>query len=250
MAQGQLELNEVLNNPFYSSVMEDFRKVTDNIAARKGYKLGGNNFHLLSVDEKKVSRTFRLITSLVDVLNDVRIVYALINRRPPLTYLTKHEISELEYIRFYYDVFLHKVHTLSELMKFIANEVLDIGLHHKDCNWKNLIRASQFNSSKCKQVIQKFYDNFNELIERRHDSSHRGIFDDEELDDINLSYTVYFYEKKLGLEVDEVYKRAFPYSIVKWRIARYKKQKLAEVKGKEQEIFVLLKEFFGSLEWK
>lgn len=87
------------------------------------------------------------------------------------------------------------------------------------------------------------------MIEYRNLNTHRGIYYDEEMDDINISYTIYRHYDKLNLTVDEEYQKLFPYPYVKIRIRQFKENKLKEISTLEQQILKHVKNFFNSIEW-
>jgi hypothetical protein len=239
--------NFIFNTRFIDDLIKNQEILTENVRKRKGYLFGQNNHHLLTINEKRTLRIFTLISNLFTIINDLKLIYVLINKLPAKSYRKKHDISELDYIRLHYEVFIHKIHTVCELMKFIANEVLNIQLSHKDCNWANLIKNKEFNNSKCRKIIQEYYDDFKDLIESRHRNSHRGIYDDEKMDQVSAEYLIYSHENKFEAKISDEFKEMFPYFIVRYKVRKYKRHKLKEIAKYEQIIFKHVYNFLCSL---
>lgn len=244
----KLDIDWALDTPFYRNLIEASRfLMDDNFSNRKGYTQGKNNYHILTQGEKKISRTFRLLSCLSTTLLDIRMVYLFIKRFPSKDFLNKNDISELDYIKFHYEVFIHKVHTICEIMKLISNEVLDLKIPEKECNWASLIARKSFNKSKCKEVIDGYFKSFKNLIDDRHLNSHRGIFEDTKMDQIDPSYFIYRWYKKHDLDIQQVFKNGDPTIYFKYRISEFKREKLGEISENEQTIFKYVKEFLVSL---
>ena len=245
-----MTLNEALNCKFFRDLMEDQHKLSDNVGKKKGLNLWSESYHVLTVPEKKITATFNYVTDLITMISDIHTTYRLINRFPAKSYLEKHDISELEYIKYHYESYMHKVHTILEIMKLIANEVLNINLPAKDCNWNNLITDEYFNKSKCKRFIEDYYTDFKNIINYRHLNSHRGVFEDKEMDEISFTLNAYRWSKKHNMEIEDEYKRAFPYFYLQIKLNRFKKDKFNELVNAEQKIFEHVKKFLESLNWK
>jgi Cthe_2314-like HEPN len=244
----RLTFENSLDTPYLHFLMNEVHVIQENIPERQGYMLGANNYHLLTTKEKKISDIYKYVGNLIGTVEDLKLIYAFINRLPQKAYLEKHEISELDYIKYHYEVFIHKIHTICEIMKLVTNEVYNLNLAPKDCTWTNLIKHSKFNNSTCKKIIERYFDDFKSLIEDRNLNSHRGVFEDKKMDEISPYYFLYRMYKKQNMELDDEFKKIAPYWHIKYQIRKFKKEKLKEIAVYEQRIFKYLKSFLLSLE--
>ena len=245
-----MTINDVLHTEFIQNLTEESHRIIQSIPEKNGYSLKENNSHLLTVNEQKTLRISNLVNNLTTVLNDIRIIYILINKLPPKVYLEKHDLSELEYVKFHTESFLHKVSTIHDLMGLIVNELLNLGIPQRNCNWKNLTKHQNFNESRCKVFIEEYYRDFSYLIELRNLNSHRGLFNDDKMDRIGNPMNIYRQYKRLGMELDEDFKKTTPLWLVNYMFKEFKKERLQEIKKVEQKIFRCIKNFLAVLEWK
>jgi hypothetical protein len=241
------DINKVIDTPFFTELHQLELKLSENFTDRSDYKSGMNNHHLLSEDEKRTTRIFRLASDMSTILKDLSLCYLLINKSIDKVYLERHEISELDYIRYHFEVFIHKVHTISEIMKLLCNETLDLGLSPKNCNWANLISFQKFKTSKSKIILEKNFTDFKHLIDDRHLNTHRGIFEDKEIDRFSPEYFIYQFAKRNKVELEENFQKALTPALMKYRIKQIKKSKIAELQKYEQKLFENVNTFLKSL---
>ena len=81
-----MTINDVLHTEFIQNLTEESHRIIQSILEKNGYSLKENNSHLLTVNEQKTLRISNLVNNLTTVLNDIRIIYILINKLHLLTY--------------------------------------------------------------------------------------------------------------------------------------------------------------------
>lgn len=247
MHDREVNLNTVINTPFFKELLRRHKEIFDDTIKRPGYSYEYNNHHLLTPGEKRIYIIFKHLNNLISTTRDVGTIKILIKRFPPTQYLEKNDLTKLEYIKFYFESYIHKIHTICEIMKLATNAILNINLPPKDCNWKNLMQDKNFKNSETSKVIQQFYDQFKSVIEKRHLNSHRGHFVDKEMEEIDLQVNLYKWSKKYNLDTEELVK-VYPPFLIDYRITTYRKRKLNEIKESEKNVLCILHKFFISLD--
>lgn len=238
--------------------LDFFEKSRKEATEHQDYDINkNNNYHLLSESGKKASRVFKYMNLLLDLLSDLEKTHTFIKRFPLKEYYEKNDIDQLDFIKYHYEVFIHKVHTIIEVKKLWLNDFYEIGLKEKDCNWKNLKGKKKLQKSSAKIIIENYYKSFEHIINFRHLNTHRGFYiNDKEF--LKTDLLIYNGFKKLGIEVSDDFKKMRPKFIVEHQIKLYRKEKLEYIKNgidvarKYSELFItiILTEFLKNLSKK
>lgn len=199
LKNASLTVEDIVSTKYLLSLLKRVSIATTKIENHKEFKLGFNNYRLFSESEKRDRRLFTMSCNLLNFIKDLKKIWVFLNRTPERNYLEKHEISQLEYIQYHDEVFLHKVHTICELMKLIANEELGLGIKEKDCSWTTLIKYPEFSKAKCSKVIQDYFEFFKDHIDDRHLNTHRGLYDDPTAAEIGTSLFIHSQHKKTDM---------------------------------------------------
>ncbi len=237
------------------SFLEFYEKTRKTATEHPEFKLGQNNYHLLSKKGKEASRVFNFMTKIYGLITDLERTHTFIRRFPLKDYYEENDIDQLDFIKYHYEVFIHKVHTLLEVKKLWLNDFYEIGLKEKDCNWNNLKTYNKIQKSPAKTIIDSYYESFKHIIEFRHLNTHRAFFKDSKNDDLKSDLFIYNGFKKYGIEVGEEYRRLRPKFIVDYQIKEYRKEKLEYIKNgievaktySEYFITIILTELFHKL---
>ena len=245
------QVDDVFGNPFVKNLLEQYSSIEKKIVKRKDFRIKNNNYNLLKREEKKVANTFRLVLSLKDICKDFTTIKVLINKMPPKKYIYSFEINELDYIKYHHEVFIHKIHTVLEIMKLLSNEILNLELSEKECDWAHLIKQKNFRESKLKRIIELYYSGFKSIIEHRHLNTHRGIYQDEKRDNLDTTLFIYQFHEKYGetykLELSKDFENSFPRRLLDYEIRSYKSGKLKEIEKLENVILKYIKLIFQSI---
>lgn len=233
-----------LLNPFsielgyrLSESMRDFEK-------RPGYLARKNNYHLLNEQEKYVSRTFRIQSNLVRTTDQVRYIRIFLNRYPFKKAYLENGISQLEYIQYHTETLYHKIHTTLEIMRLLLNEVYQLNIPVKDCSWFELCKHINKKEDPMK-CLEAYYDTFKNLIDLRHINSHRGVYDDDEMDEIDIycGNVLVKYEAR-GYVFDNLNLNK---NLLNYKLREYKKSRVAFVDQIKEINGELLDKFLTSL---
>ncbi len=240
-------INKILDNRFSKELSKRLQISMTLMRKREGFQYGQNNHHLLRSDEKYVSRVYRLQSLLIDQLEHINYTYIFISRYPFGKQYAQKRITQLHYIDYHFEVVLHKVHTICELMKLIINEVYTFNIPHEQCNWNTLSKRLK-SDTKPMLSIDQYYQTFKDLIHNRHISAHRGLLPDEEREkiEIDFGFSLYLMSDN-GKDLDEEVRKTISLPWIKYNIREYKKGKLDIIKSIQNATAEVVQSFLSSL---
>ena len=218
------------------------------------YNIDQNNFHLHSQSGKIAVTISKYLNRIFDLLSDLDNIVLFLRRFPNRKFYSDNDLDELEYTRYHFEVFIHKIHTILEVKKLLVNEFYNIGLDPKDCNWKNLIKDKNFKKSDSSKILEFYFKSFEHLIKLRHLNTHRAIFNEKKMEDLRSDLMIYKQYEKFNLEVGEDFRRIRPKIIVDYQVTKYRRDKLNYIEeGKDiarqystQFENIILEEFFDN----
>lgn len=231
--------------------LEYYEKSTRPVTKHPDFLSNKNNYHLLSENAKEASRVFDFMSRLTGLTSDLDKIQVFIRRFPLKKYYESNDINQLDYIKYHYEVFVHKIHTVLEVKKLWLNDFYRIGLKEEDCNWSNLKGHVEIQKSPTKIIIDSYFKTFEHLIKFRHLNTHRAYYKDSRKDDIESYLIAYKMSQRLGVETDRL-ERIRPKFIVDYQVKEYRKEKLDFInkgvdivkKYSENFITIILFEFF------
>lgn len=206
-----LELQKLFTN-YYNKEINKLATAIEDINSN----LVQNNSILLSKKEKEASQILNFITRLNSLASDLDKIQVFIRRFPLKEYHELNNINQLDFIKYHYEVFIYKIHTLLEVKKLWLNDFYKIELKERDYNWTKLKRFNQIQKSPAKAIIESYYKSFEDIIDFRHLNTHRTFYKDIKGGD----FMVYDYLKKTEIEIKKDY-----------QIKAYRKQKIEHIKN-------------------
>lgn len=212
-------------------LLESVKQVTGEVREDKNFDANGNNYDLLSEKGKYVMGVFRQFNRLSDVYSDLSKVEIFLRRFPASKFYRENDINQLSYVQYHIEVFIHKVHTILDLQKIMVNEIYELGFSEKKCTWENISKREDMNGTKVLTILNSYFKTFNQVIQARHLNTHRGIFKDEKKDDIAINLDIYEGYRKLGIEIDDEFKRMIPRFVIDWQVKNYRNDRLKLVKS-------------------
>jgi hypothetical protein len=219
-----------LNN----DVVGEFLKLvtTSMLAVRNHpkYDISKNNYHLFTRAGKYEQRVFNFYSKLIDVKDDLKKIEIFLRRYPFKKFYHDNDIDKIAYIKYHLEVYFHKIHTLTEILKLMTNEVYQFGLTPEKCNWKNLVKCNSLEINPSLKVIEYFHESFEHLIKLRHLNTHRGFFKDAQGDDIQIPRFIYANERKNGREPDKELLELMPELVIDYLENKYKKNRLEYIR--------------------
>lgn len=216
------------------------------------YRINENNYRLLSEDAKMALSVLHYINNLKDLVSDLKKTQIFIRRFPNKEYLLENDIDQLSYLKYHYEVFIHKIHTILEVKKLAINDFYKIGLREKDCNWLNLKNQSAITDKPVKKIIENYFKSFEHIILQRNLNTHRAYYGDTKNEELSLDYSIHRNSEKLNYDLGEEYNKIMPKTFLNILIKDYRKEKIEYIKNGtdiaeyyvNQFEIILLNEFF------
>jgi hypothetical protein len=236
-------MNENENLELWKSFLDFLNNEYKKAQSHKDFNIEKNNHHLLSKEAKKGVMISKYLNLLSGLLEDLRKIKIFIRRYPFKKFYKENEINELDYIKYHYEVFLHKIHTILEVKKLAINDYYNIGLKEKDCTWNNLKNQPKLKNSPLKLIIENYFKTFEHLIEHRNLNTHRAIFADEKNKNLNTDLMLYENAEKYGIELNELILKLKPKFLIEYKIGVYKKEKLEYITSGIEAVEHYVKEF-------
>lgn len=244
-----LTLNDALAVPAYEQRMTDWMTWLEIRYQGKEPKDQTQTAEVLRCHEH-IDRLAARLNDLIMTVDGIRVVRAFITRLPPKSFLQRHELNSMKYYEYQYNSFLHRVHTVVELMKLVANEAFQVGLTPQKCKWDELLTSKAFARSRMSRVIDSCFNKLGPHIEKRHISSHRGMIEHDTMGYMDAELSTIERMRSTGRfeALPEEVKRYFHPVYMKWRLKNFKAELLKEVDDTEQIILSHLRDFLGSLD--
>lgn len=227
--------------------LEYHHRITKAVIKHPEFKFGKNNHNLLSIEAKEAQKIHNFICKIDDLISDLEKTYTFIKRFPIKEYYEKNNINQLDFIKYHFEVFIHKIHTILEVKKLWLNEFYKVGLKEKDCNWNKLKNNEKVHKSPAKIIVNNYFKSFENIITFRHLNTHQAFFKETKYDNLKSDLTTYIISKQYGIKIDNHSKKH-----IFLEIKRYRKEKLNYIKNGIEIaeiysldfIYIMLIEFF------
>lgn len=127
-------------------------------------------------EELHIIQVFEIITRILSCFKCIDHACNFIKRRPTVKELDKNEeMTIVDYYNYHYDVVIHKLSTIRDLSFKLINQVFDLKLKDRDCNWNNISKKEDSITITGVLDIQALYHHLMKVIEdERNESSHNG----------------------------------------------------------------------------
>lgn len=192
--------------------------------------------------QKDTLINFNYLNNIDNLFSDLKKTHTFIKRYPIKNYYEKNQINQLDYIKYHYEVFIHKIHTILELMKHWVNEYYHIGLKDKECNWINLKKHNDKINKELLNIIDKYFLTFEHIINFRHQNTHKAFYKDSKNDELKKFNLIYESSKKFHLDIEDI-KKIKPKFELDYQIKEYKKEKLNHIQEGNQIVEIYIEKF-------
>jgi len=130
---------ELLDNEFTIYFIKVFVDSIKDIDKRNGFSYSSNNYNLLNEKERYLTDIQRYHTNLIYTIEQIDYIRVFLKRFPAKKFYQNNNINQLSYIQYHIEVLIHKIHTISEIMRLLVNEVYMLKIDPRDCSWKKLV---------------------------------------------------------------------------------------------------------------
>lgn len=212
----------------FLSIVDEFMH---DIEKRDGFSYDKNNYHLFSSREKYYMDIFNLYNRINDLKKDLEHIEVFLRVYPNAQYLTKHNIDKLEYIKYHTEVFFHKINTIVEVQKLLLNQVYVLGLSEEQCSWTRIKKKLGDVNLSALDVVEKYYEAFEHIIDARHKNTHRAIYkDSSDTADFSAGLLIYKTFESHNEEVDDDFKKIAPKYFLEYELKMYRKERVNFIK--------------------
>lgn len=236
--------NNFLMNDFSLLLSKHLSLINTDFEKRPGFEAGANNHQLLNDGEKYTTRVFKIQSDLRRISEQLTHIRIFLNRYPFRQYYMDKGISQLEYIQYHTEALYHKVHTILEIMRLLVNEVYSLKIPAKDCSWIKMCQNLK-KTEKPMKMLEAYFNTFKNMIDLRHLNSHRGYYEDEEKDNIDLKLGLFLHRD--DYPIDEETKNKFPIRYINYFLKEHKKERVKLVEQVIEANEKLLTKFLASL---
>lgn len=235
------------SNDFTKALISELDFLMDS-DSREGFSVLDNNYHLLSAKEKYVLAVHTEQGKIFTCIEQIEYVSVFVRRFPLKNYFRKNGINQLNYIQYHLETFSHKVATLLDLMKSMVIVVYQAALPEQNLSWDSLKRKVDEKEMPM-QVMNTYFEFFNNMIKFRHNVTHKGVFRDTKMKEINVDYGFSLYEqlRDLGVKPDTELLKIRPLWQIDHKIKNYRQDRLNHINNQLQNIYIITKIFLESL---
>tara|TARA_Y100000588_G_C14208860_1_gene905830 strand:+ start:623 stop:1372 length:750 start_codon:yes stop_codon:yes gene_type:complete len=207
------------------------RRLILSVQSHPNYSTTENKHNLLNPDEKLAIGISDFKVRLIELVSDLKKILVFIRRFPNREYYEENDINQLNYIKYHFEVFVHKIHTILEVKKLTINHIYDLGLKERDCHWNKMKASVEKENSNLHEIIEDYHTTFKDLIKARHLNTHRAIFKDSKNEDLSSILDLYNGFEKLGVDIGEEFKMMMPKPLLDYKIKKYKQERIEYLEG-------------------
>ena len=123
-------------------------------------------------------RVYLIISKILSCYERINQAYNFINKRPTIKELDKNEeMTIIDYYNYHYDVVIHKLSTIRDLSFKLINEVFDLKLKDRDCDWKHIKKNERITVPGVRCIQELYYYLTTDIESNRNESTHNGPFE-------------------------------------------------------------------------
>lgn len=204
-------------------------------------KLKGEQFRkLLHKDEEYVLDVFMTATRIVETVEQLRFVPIFLRNFPRRKRFNKYGINHPKYLQYHLETHFIKIATLLDQMAILINKVFRLGIPEKKCSVDAILENEHTRHSAAAKVLKTFDKSIQGIKSVRNLIVHRGIFNDEELNEIGMFY--YLSENRAPDEEE-----LFPEWALRFKTKFTIKRKLVTVTNNNRAVDTFVSNGFNSL---
>ncbi|MFN8114475.1 MAG: Cthe_2314 family HEPN domain-containing protein [Bacteroidia bacterium] len=148
--------------------------------------------------EKAVKRIFNRYINIHEHLEKIEKTPIYLDANELIPILKQKGIEEVEFYQYVFENFIIRITTTLDLCGKLGNEVYQLNIAEKDCNWHVFAHNKQMKETDCSKKLIEFSDYLNQTKAHRHTIIHYGGYKSEEVSSIDS--TIYRLEDIVPLE--------------------------------------------------
>jgi hypothetical protein len=195
---------------------------------------------LLRNHEKYVLDVFTAAMRIVKTVEQLRYVPIFLRNFPSRKRFDKYKINHPKYLQYHLETHFIKIATLLDQMAILISKVFVLGIPEKKCSVDAILENDHTRNSSAAKVLKTFDKSIQGIKSVRNLLIHRGIFNDEELNDIGMLY--FISENRMPGQ-----KELFPEQVIKFKTRFTIKRKLVTILNNNRAIDSFVTDCFHSL---
>lgn len=218
-----ITIDDLLHNEMVNYVLH---VATETLQKEKGKAKG-----------KYEIRVYLIISKILSCYERVNQAYNFIKKRPTIKELDNNEeMTVIDYYNYHYDVVIHKLSTIRDLSFKLINEVFELKLKDRDCDWKHINKDERITVPGVLCIQELYYYLTIDIESNRNESTHNGPFEINIFDHIDGVVKLSQFKRlekipKTILDCDPMAKGTFNDLLL-----RMKKKELLDLINKEKSI--------------
>lgn len=182
-------------------------------------------------------RVYLIISKILSCFERINQAYNFINKRPTIKELDKNEeMTVIDYYNYHYDVVIHKLSTIRDLSFKLINEVFNLKLEDRCCNWEHIKNNDSITVPGVRCIQELYYYLTKDIESNRNESTHNGSFEIKFFENIDGAVKLSQFKRleivpKDILDFDPMAKGTYNDLLL-----RMKKKELLELINKEKAI--------------
>jgi len=140
-------------------------------------------------------------------------------------------------MQYHLEAYVHKMHTVLEVMRLMVNEVYAFGIQEKECTWDNLRKYPGMKNSAVSKVLNYYFKTFKNVNDIRHVNTHRGIFSDKDMDELSSHVLIYSSAKKYQMDISK-YEDIYPEFLLKYNLKKVRKSRINDINLRNRAVYI------------
>lgn len=240
-----MESKNVIDNPFSKYLLELMNNTLS--VKREGMVIGVSNRKLLTDKEKYIVDVFCIHKNILELLESLNYVVTFMKRYDSdVVCYNENGIDIIKYVKYHLETFAYKASTIRDLSFKLINEIYQLHLKDKDCDWQHISKKNDIINQDVFTSLNLFYFLFKRLITVRNIIAHTGENPIPDFDE--LEPYIFLYHITKNKEDKEYIKTKHDYLIIVKQIIEQKKIYENGLQKHIDNANVLIKALFENLE--
>lgn len=148
-------------------------------------------------NEISLKRIFKRYNNISDSLEKLLLIEKFIKSNFVIDFCKNNELNEIDYYQYNFENFLVRLVGLLDLCAKIGNEVYELDIEERKCNWYRFTNHQNIIGKKCCTVLLSFSHYLQSIKDYRHIILHAGGFESDQIKSIESKI---FNERLIPLE--------------------------------------------------
>jgi|WetSurMetagenome_2_1015567.scaffolds.fasta_scaffold21540_2 hypothetical protein len=131
--------------------------------------------------EKLLKKIFKRYTNLIGHCEKLVNITKYLDNKTIKEFCDSNEINEVDYYQYHFENFIIRLVSILDLCSKIGNELYELGISERDCNWYKFSHHSEIIGKKCCTIILSYSDYLSSLRLDRNLIVHTGGYESDKI---------------------------------------------------------------------